>query len=113
MKGKKTGGRTIGTPNRITTTVRQVISTAVDTYYNSQQFIDDIAQLDPKDRVTVFERLSAYVIPKLQSTTLDTTITTQRTIEDRLLQLSTSTNTPSTDTPTSTDPPSTDPNPNP
>ena len=89
MKGKKTGGRTAGTPNRVTTAVRQVITAAVDGYYHSQQFIDDIRALDPKDRVAVFERLSAYVIPKLQSTTLDTTITSRRTIEDRLLQLST------------------------
>lgn len=88
MKGKKTGGRAAGTPNRITTAVRQVITAAVDGYYHSQQFIDDIRSLEPKDRVAVFERLSAYVIPKLQSTTLDTTIATQRTIEDRLLQLS-------------------------
>lgn len=88
MKGKKTGGRAAGTPNRVTTAVRQVITAAVDGYYHSQQFIDDIRALEPKDRVAVFERLSAYVIPKLQSTTLDTTITTQRTIEDRLLQLS-------------------------
>lgn len=88
MKGKKTGGRAAGTPNRVTTAVRQVITAAVDGYYHSQQFIDDIRSLEPKDRVAVFERLSAYVIPKLQSTTLDTTISTQRTIEDRLLQLS-------------------------
>ena len=57
-------------------------------YYNSELFAKDIAQLEPKDRVTLMERLTNYVAPKMQSTTIDATVDTRKTIEDKLVELS-------------------------
>lgn len=86
-KGKKTGGRKAGTPNKVSATVRGAIANMLDEYYSSQTFINDIAELEPKDRVAAMEKFTAYVAPKLQTTTLDMTVENKRTIEDRLAEL--------------------------
>lgn len=88
MRGKKTGGRTKGTPNRTTKTARDIFAETTSEYYNSEQFIKDLAVLDPKDRLTIMEKLTGYVVPKMQSTTIDATVETRKTIEDKLLELS-------------------------
>ena len=88
MRGKKTGGRTKGTPNRTTKTARDILAETTSEYYNSEQFIKDLAVLDPKDRLTIMEKLTGYVVPKMQSTTIDATVETRKTIEDKLLELS-------------------------
>jgi hypothetical protein len=87
-KGKKTGGRVAGTPNKTSAAVRQAISKMLDEYFNSKTFVNDIADLDPKDRVAAMEKFAAYVAPKLQTTTLDVAVETKKTIEDRLVELS-------------------------
>ncbi len=66
-KGKKTGGRQKGTPNKTTSTLRTAISKIVNDYYNSETLLEDINQLKPKERVDIMEKLAAYVVPKLQS----------------------------------------------
>ena len=87
-KGKKTGGRVAGTPNKTSGKVRQAISVMLDSYYNSDLFEKDIKELEPKDRVAAMEKLASYVAPKLQATTLDVALETKQTIEDRLIDLS-------------------------
>lgn len=87
-RGKKTGGRVAGTPNKVSSAVRGAIAGMLDEYFNSDTFKRDIADLDPKDRVAAMEKFAAYVSPKLQSTTLDVATESKRTIEDRLLELS-------------------------
>lgn len=87
MKGKKTGGRVKGTPNRTTKTIREKLSEVTNDYYNSDKFFQDLAQLEPKDRVMLMERLTNYVAPKMQSTTIDATVETRKTIEDKLIEL--------------------------
>lgn len=87
-KGKKTGGRQAGTPNKASAAVRGAIAKMLDDYFTSETFANDIAELDPKDRVTAMEKFAAYVAPKLQATTLDMTVEKSNTIEDRLLLLS-------------------------
>ena len=82
--GKKTGGRKAGTPNKVSGAVRKAISIAIDGYYNSDQFITDLAALKPVERVQAMEKLAQYAVPKLQSTTLDATVGKRKTIEDRL-----------------------------
>lgn len=77
-----------GTPNRISGAVRSVIAKVVDKYYNSEQFLADLAELDAKDRVAAMEKLTAYTVPKLQATTLDVMSETKQTIEDKLIELS-------------------------
>ncbi len=87
-KGKKTGGRTKGTPNKASSAVRGAITKMLDGYFSSDMFVQDIAVLDPKDRVAAMEKFAAYVAPKLQATTLDLTEESKKTIEDRLAELS-------------------------
>lgn len=87
-KGKKTGGRQAGTPNKTSATVRGAIAKMLDNYFNSEDFKKDIECLEPKDRVAAMEKFAAYVAPKLQTTTLDMTVEKKKTIEDRLVELS-------------------------
>lgn len=88
MKGKKTGGRVAGTPNKTSAVVRGAIAKMLDGYFNSETFAQDIADLDPKDRVAAMEKFAAYVAPKLQTTTLDVASEKKKTIEDKLVELS-------------------------
>lgn len=88
MLGKKTGGRKAGTPNKVSAAVRGAIAKMLDEYFNSETFVRDIANLEPKERVAVMEKFAAYVSPKLQTTTLDMTVENKRTIEDKLSELS-------------------------
>lgn len=87
-KGKKTGGRVAGTPNKVTGAVRGAISRMLDDYFNSATFEQDIAELEPKDRVAVMEKFAAYTVPKLQATSLEMTVESKKTIEDTLAELS-------------------------
>lgn len=86
-KGKKTGGRTAGTPNKRTAAIREVVTNLIEEYSGKGQMMEDLAELDAKDRLMVVVRLAEYVIPKLQSTTLDVAAETKKTIEDRLIEL--------------------------
>ena len=63
------GGRAKGTPNKITSTVKDWISQFIDE--NRNQIEKDIKKLSPKDRLQVFEKLMQYVIPKQQSVRAD------------------------------------------
>ena len=87
-KGKKTGGRQAGTPNKASAAVRGAIAKMLDDYFTSETFVNDIAELEPKDRVAAMEKFAAYVSPKLQTTTLDMTVENKKTIEDKLAELS-------------------------
>lgn len=87
MKGKKTGGRVAGTPNKTSAAVRNAIAEMLDGYFNSETFAQDIAELEPKDRVAAMEKFAAYVSPKLQATSLDMSVESKKTIEDRLAEL--------------------------
>lgn len=87
-RGKKTGGRVAGTPNKTSAVVRAAIAKMLDEYFNSDTFTKDIAELEPKDRVAAMEKFTAYVAPKLQSTSLDVATESRKTIEDQLVELS-------------------------
>lgn len=86
--GKKYGGRQKGTPNKISSKVRDILAHVTDEYYNSPLFQEDLQSLTPKDRIQSMERFANYIVPKLQSTTLDIEQESQKTIEDKLLELS-------------------------
>lgn len=87
-KRKKTGGRKAGTPNKATAAVREIIGGVLDEYFSSKLFKQDLADMEPKDRVSAMEKLAAFAIPKLQATSLDVVSETKLTIEDRLISLS-------------------------
>jgi len=61
----KTGGRVAGTPNKVTTDLRSWINELLDS--NRQQIDKDIKQLEPQQRVAIFEKLLGYAIPKMQA----------------------------------------------
>lgn len=61
----KTGGRKVGTPNRVTAGVREWISALIDK--NRRQIETDLESLDPKDRLQMLEKLMQYVVPKQQA----------------------------------------------
>ena len=86
--GKKTGGRKKGTPNKTTGTIREKLAEVTSEYYNSKLFMDDVSQLKPNERVMFMERLTAYVSPKMQATTIDATVQEKKTIEEKLIALS-------------------------
>ena len=62
---QKTGGRTAGTPNKVTSDLRGWINELLDS--NRQQIAKDIKQLEPHQRVAIFEKMLGYALPKLQS----------------------------------------------
>ena len=62
---EKTGGRKKGTPNRISGTVKEWITSIIDT--NRNQFEEDLELLEPGERVRVISNLLQYVTPKMQS----------------------------------------------
>lgn len=65
----KTGGRTKGTPNRISGTLKEWISSVIDK--NRMQFEADIGKLEPKDRVLLIEKLMQYIVPKQAAQKVD------------------------------------------
>lgn len=67
MKGKKYGGRTKGTPNKTTVINRNIITSMLSEYSESGQMSDDFDALEPKDRLTIAEKMMQYVMPKIQS----------------------------------------------
>lgn len=87
-RGKKTGGRVAGTPNKASSAVRSAIAKMLNEYFDSETFAEDIAALKPAERVTAMEKFAAYVAPKLQSTSLDVATESRKTIEDQLMELS-------------------------
>ena len=86
--GKKTGGRQKGTPNKTTAFSKQVIQEIVSDYTNSENLMNELAALEPKERLDVMIKLMGFITPKPQS--VDMTLTTEKvkTIEDTLAELS-------------------------
>jgi uncharacterized protein (UPF0305 family) len=70
-KREKTGGRRLGTPNKVTSNLRVWLEKLINK--NRLQIERDIKSLDPKERLMVFEKFMQYTIPKMQSvqTTID------------------------------------------
>lgn len=58
------GGRTKGTPNKVTTSLREFLVDIID--QNRDNIAKDLARLEdfPAQRLAIMERLMAYVIPK-------------------------------------------------
>lgn len=58
----KTGGRTAGTPNKVTGALKEFLVSLIN--QNKQQIEADLRELSPKDRLIILERFLQYVIPK-------------------------------------------------
>ena len=66
-KGKTNNkdGRPKGAPNKATKDLREWVTAFIDR--NTAQLEADWEQLEPKDRVLMFEKLLKYTLPTLQS----------------------------------------------
>lgn len=64
-KGVKTGGRKQGTPNKVTSTIRNWLVELIND--NRDVIAEDFAQLEPKERLVMLEKLLPYIMPKVQS----------------------------------------------
>lgn len=84
-RGQKTGGRKKGSQNKISKVTRDIIADIAAGMVD--RVVDDIADLDPKDRVHVFIKLCEFNISKPQTVSLDVTGDKQKTIEDALINL--------------------------
>lgn len=61
----KTGGRKIGTPNKVTNDLRTWVASILDN--GRERFISDLDSLEPIERVRTFTNLLNYVLPKQQA----------------------------------------------
>jgi hypothetical protein len=60
----KTGGRQIGTPNRVTKELRVALK---DALYNELENLGGyLAGLEPKDRLEIIVKLLPYALPKVE-----------------------------------------------
>ncbi len=85
-RGKKTGGRVAGTPNKTTRITREIINSLSSDMYD--QILDDIALLEPSERVKIWIKLCEFCISKPQTVALDIELNHKKTIEERLVELS-------------------------
>lgn len=85
MKGKKTGGRKAGTPNKVSAPIRAAISGRLEAYVSSGDFEKDFALLDGKERLDVFVKLTGYVVPKPLSVDIDGRVDTSSSELDAML----------------------------
>jgi len=81
-KGIKTGGRKKGTPNKVTSNLREWLEKLINK--NRLQIEKDIKSLEPKDRLQVLEKFMQYTTPKMQSiqTTVDFNQLTDEQLDD-------------------------------
>jgi len=70
-KGIKTGGRSKGTPNRLTGTVKEMIHEAISSEIANLPTI--LQNLDPKEKADCLIKLLPYVLPKAKEELVDST----------------------------------------
>ena len=83
MKGKKTGGRKLGSANKTTKDHRQRINLFITKNWGKVQ--KDYNKMDPKDRLIFFERLLKYTTPAL--TSVSATVDYERLSDNQLNEL--------------------------
>ncbi len=62
LERNKTGGRRLGTPNKITSNLKATIQGIVERQFETLE--DDLEQMDAKDKVSLVLKLVEYVLPK-------------------------------------------------
>ena len=96
MKGKKTGGRQKGTPNKASAFMKGVFQDIVQNYILSEtpeksefgkNFVTDLGKLDPKDRIDVMIKFAQFVVPKPQSIAFEDNTGEKDTLTDKLAKL--------------------------
>ena len=77
--GRKFGGREIGTPNKITSEIRERYSLLVGN--NMDRLQDDLDSLEPKERVECILKIARFVLPTLKAIDMDFTQTNVKPLE--------------------------------
>jgi len=67
-RGIKTGGRTVGTPNKTTSEIREHFQNLITE--NLGQLNKDLKELEPLQRLKMIIELSKFVVPTLKATDL-------------------------------------------
>ena len=88
MLGKKTGGRRPGSKNKISASMRETIIDLCHDYEASGLLLSDFNQLEPKERLFLFEKFCQYITPKMQAVAVSGDEERPITIEERLVELS-------------------------
>lgn len=83
----KTGGRKKGTPNKMTVEVKSCIKKMLESYTGGNKFMEDFNALSPKDRLFLAERLMNYVVPKMQSVSVEDVDKDKKSTIEMLIQL--------------------------
>jgi len=66
---RKTGGRSKGTPNKVTADVREAVARIAEANVEKlQTWLDAVAEKDPARALDLFVRLLEYHVPKLART---------------------------------------------
>ena len=84
--GYKTGGRRRGSANHITRLTRELLTDFMTENYDG--FKDAMAQLPAIDFVRAYISIIKYVVPTLQSVSMEQNKSKQTTIEETLIKLS-------------------------
>lgn len=81
-QGKKTGGRTAGTPNKITADLKTKIADLIDEQFDG--IVADLHAMEPKDRIAAYQRFLEYVLPKQREQKIDFSTLSEEQIDDLL-----------------------------
>lgn len=65
MQGKKTGGRTSGTPNKITIELRKALKAVIGNQLETLP--ETLAELQPKERIELVIKLLPFCMPKVNA----------------------------------------------
>lgn len=68
-------GRAKGTPNKVTTELRSRMSDFLSARWEDIE--EDFRQLDPLSRITMYERMLKFVLPAMQSVSMEASIHTR------------------------------------
>jgi hypothetical protein len=63
MKGQKTGGRRVGSLNKISTEVKAILHEVVESEISILH--ENLNQLSPKERIDVLIKIMPYIVPKI------------------------------------------------
>jgi hypothetical protein len=65
MQGQKTGGRVVGTPNKITIELRKTLKSIISA--ELEVLPGTLAELPPKERIELLIKLLPFAMPKVDS----------------------------------------------
>ena len=60
-------GRPKGSPNRVTSELRELITSIVEKHFSLESIENDLKELTPKDRLTFLSRLLDFVLPRMRA----------------------------------------------